>query len=75
MQNNLIELWSLFDFVFPMRLGTLVSFRNQFDIPIRQGGYANASNLQIQTALKCAETLNQDMTTNLSNRLGTWPEL
>jgi DNA excision repair protein ERCC-6 len=29
MQNNLSELWSLFDFVFPMRLGTLVDFRNQ----------------------------------------------
>lgn len=57
MQNNLIELWSLFDFVFPMRLGTLVNFRNQFEIPIRQGGYANASNLQVQTAFKCAETL------------------
>lgn len=57
MQNNLVELWSLFDFVYPMRLGTLVNFRNQFEFPIRQGGYANATNLQIQTALKCAETL------------------
>lgn len=57
MQNNLVELWSLFDFVYPMRLGTLVNFRNQFDFPIRQGGYANATNLQIQTALRCAETL------------------
>ena len=42
MQNNLVELWSLFDFVFPMRLGTLVNFRQQFEFPIRQGGYANA---------------------------------
>ena len=57
MQNNLVELWSLFDFVYPMRLGTLVNFRNQFEFPIRQGGYANATNLQIQTALRCAETL------------------
>lgn len=57
MQNNLTELWSLFDFIFPMRLGTLVNFRNQFEIPIKQGGYANASNLQVETALKCAETL------------------
>jgi DNA excision repair protein ERCC-6 len=57
MQNNLTELWSLFDFVFPMRLGTLVDFRNQFDIPIKLGGYANASNLQVETAMQCAETL------------------
>jgi DNA excision repair protein ERCC-6 len=57
MQNNLTELWSLFDFVFPMRLGTLVNFKNQFEIPIKHGGYANASNLQVETAMKCAETL------------------
>ena len=56
MQNNLTELWSLFDFIFPMRLGTLVNFRNQFETPIKQGGYANASNLQVETALRCAET-------------------
>lgn len=68
MQNNLIELWSLFDFVFPMRLGTLVSFRNQFDIPIRQGGYANASNLQVQTAFKCAETLKDAISPYLLQR-------
>ncbi|KAL3441020.1 SNF2 family N-terminal domain-containing protein [Aspergillus insuetus] len=68
MQNNLTELWSLFDFVFPMRLGTLVNFRNQFDIPIRQGGYANASNLQVQTAAKCAETLKDAISPYLLQR-------
>ena len=68
MQNNLIELWSLFDFIFPMRLGTLVSFRNQFEIPIRQGGYANASNLQVQTAFKCAETLKDAISPYLLQR-------
>ena len=68
MQNNLIELWSLFDFVFPMRLGTLVSFRNQFEIPIRQGGYANASNLQVQTAFKCAEMLKDAISPYLLQR-------
>ncbi|RMZ92705.1 hypothetical protein DV736_g5, partial [Chaetothyriales sp. CBS 134916] len=67
-QNNLVELWSLFDFVFPMRLGTLVSFRNQFEIPIRQGGYANASNLQVQTAYKCAETLKDAISPYLLQR-------
>ncbi len=68
MQNNLVELWSLFDFVFPMRLGTLVNFRTQFEIPIRQGGYANASNLQVQTALKCAETLKDAISPYLLQR-------
>ncbi|MCJ1306657.1 hypothetical protein MMC25_000300 [Agyrium rufum] len=68
MQNNLVELWSLFDFVFPMRLGTLVSFRQQFEFPIRQGGYANASNLQVQTASRCAETLKDTISPYLLQR-------
>ena len=68
MQNNLVELWSLFDFVFPMRLGTLVNFRQQFEFPIRQGGYANASTLQVQTASKCAETLKDTISPYLLQR-------
>lgn len=69
MQNNLTELWSLFDFVYPMRLGTLVSFRTQFEIPIKLGGYANANNLQIMTAQKCAETLKDTISPYLLQRL------
>ncbi|KAK9701560.1 DNA repair protein rhp26 [Basidiobolus ranarum] len=53
-QNNLTELWSLFDFVFPGRLGTLPVFQSQFAIPINLGGFANANNFQVQTAYKCA---------------------
>lgn len=68
MQNNLTELWSLFDFVFPMRLGTLVSFRQQFEFPIKQGGYATASNLQVETAMKCAETLKDTISPYLLQR-------
>jgi DNA excision repair protein ERCC-6 len=57
MQNNLTELWSLFDFVFPGRLGTLPVFQTQFAVPINIGGYANATNIQVQTAYKCAVVL------------------
>ncbi|KAI9274508.1 SNF2 family N-terminal domain-containing protein [Phascolomyces articulosus] len=53
-QNNLKELWSLFDYIFPGRLGTLPVFQTQFSVPINIGGYANASNVQVQTAYKCA---------------------
>ncbi|KAL3425886.1 SNF2 superfamily protein [Phlyctema vagabunda] len=69
MQNNLIELWSLFDFVFPMRLGTLVNFRQAFEVPIKLGGYANATNLQVMTATKCAETLKAAISPYLLQRL------
>lgn len=47
MQNNLKELWSLFDFVFPGKLGTLPVFLEEFAVPITQGGYANASQIQV----------------------------
>jgi len=69
MQNDLKELWSLFDFVFPMRLGTLVNFRQTFEAPIKIGGYANASNLQVLTATKCAETLKEAISPYLLQRL------
>ncbi|KAI0971780.1 SNF2 family N-terminal domain-containing protein [Xylaria arbuscula] len=68
-QNNLVELWSLFDFIYPMRLGTLVDFRKQIEIPIKIGGYANASHLQIMTAEKTAEALKENISPYLLQRL------
>lgn len=68
MQNNLIELWSLFDFINPMRLGSLVAFRHQFEIPIKIGGYANANKVQIMTAQRCAETLKDAISPYLLQR-------
>ena len=47
-QNRLAELWSLFDFVFPGKLGTLPVFQQQFALPIQMGGYSNASAMQVQ---------------------------
>ena len=56
-QNNLRELWSLFDFVFPGRLGTLPAFETEFSEPIKVGGYANATPMQVQLAYRCALVL------------------
>lgn len=36
---SLLQLWSLFDFVFPGKLGTLPVFQSEFEVPIRLGGY------------------------------------
>eukprot|EP01105_Mastigella_eilhardi_P025720 TRINITY_DN708_c0_g1_i2.p1 TRINITY_DN708_c0_g1~~TRINITY_DN708_c0_g1_i2.p1 ORF type:complete len:1169 (-),score=281.23 TRINITY_DN708_c0_g1_i2:98-3604(-) len=58
-QNNLNELWSLFDFVFPGKLGTLPIFQSTFVDAINLGGYANASQIQVQTAYKCAVALRE----------------
>lgn len=52
-QNKLSELWSLFDFVFPGKLGVLPVFEAEFAVPIAVGGYANASPLQVSTAYRC----------------------
>ncbi|KAI9122096.1 hypothetical protein K1719_006785 [Acacia pycnantha] len=56
-QNKLTELWSLFDFVFPGKLGVLPVFEAEFAVPIALGGYANASPLQVSTAYRCAVML------------------
>jgi DNA excision repair protein ERCC-6 len=53
-QNKLSELWSLFDFVFPGKLGVLPVFEAEFAVPIAVGGYSNASPLQVSTAYRCA---------------------
>lgn len=47
MQNNLQELWSLFDFCVPGMLGNLPTFLEHFANPIIQGGYSNATPMQV----------------------------
>ena len=69
MQNNLKELWSLFDFIFPGKLGTLPVFLQQFSTPITQGGYANASTVQVATAYKCATVLKDTISPYLLRRM------
>ncbi|XP_009676141.2 DNA excision repair protein ERCC-6 isoform X2 [Struthio camelus] len=69
MQNNLKELWSLFDFVFPGKLGTLPVFMEQFSVPITMGGYSNASPVQVKTAYKCACVLRDTINPYLLRRM------
>ncbi|KAG8040841.1 hypothetical protein G9C98_001829 [Cotesia typhae] len=57
MQNSLKELWSLFDFILPGKLGTIDAFIEYCATPITKGGYANASVLQEATALQVATML------------------
>ncbi|KAI5802729.1 SNF2 family N-terminal domain-containing protein [Pyronema domesticum] len=68
-QNNLVELWSIFDFVYPGCLGTLPTFKQEFEIPIRIGGYKNASNIQVQTATQCALSLKATISPYLLRRM------
>lgn len=70
-QNNLNELWSLFDFIYPGKLGTLPVFQQQFVLPINTGGYANATNIQVQTGYKCAVALRDLISPYLLRRVKT----
>ncbi|VDL90005.1 unnamed protein product [Schistocephalus solidus] len=69
MQNNLKELWSIFDFVNVGKLGSLPDFLQNFAVPITQGGYATSSPVQVETAYRCACTLRNLLAPFLLRRL------
>ncbi|CAF4900569.1 unnamed protein product [Pieris macdunnoughi] len=68
MQNSLQELWSLFDFMRPGLLGTHSAFMEHFAVPITQGGYANATDMQEATALEIAKALKAIITPYMLRR-------
>jgi len=68
MQNSLKELWSLFDFILPGKLGTLPVFLEHCATPITRGGYANATSLQEATALQVATMLKDTITPYMLRR-------
>lgn len=51
-QNNLGELWSIFDFVNHGLLGSYTSFYEEFEEVISMGGYGNASTSQVEKSYK-----------------------
>lgn len=61
--------WSIFDFVFPGRLGTLPAFETEFADPIKRGGYSNASPMQVQLSYRCALLLKDLINPYLLRRL------
>jgi len=58
-QNNLQELWSLFDFICPGRLGTLPVFLEEFAEPIEKGGLVGANETKVAAAYQCAMALRE----------------
>ncbi|XP_032674323.1 DNA excision repair protein ERCC-6-like isoform X2 [Odontomachus brunneus] len=71
MQNSLKELWSLFDFILPGKLGTLSVFLEHCAAPIMRGGYTNATPLQEATALQVATMLKNTITPYMLRRTKT----
>ena len=66
---SLTHRWSIFDFVFPGRLGTLPAFETEFATPIKKGGYSNATPIQVQLAYRCALILKDLINPYLLRRL------
>nr|QDO16447.1 DNA excision repair protein ERCC-6 [Crypthecodinium cohnii]USW07847.1 DNA excision repair protein ERCC-6 [Crypthecodinium cohnii] len=58
-QNNLQELWSLFDFICPGRLGTLPVFLEEFAEPIEKGNLVGANETKVAAAYQCAMALRE----------------
>jgi DNA excision repair protein ERCC-6 len=56
-QNKLVELWSLFNFVHPQLLGDLNHFVNEFETPIKHGSFRGASPHQTQLAYEYSRQL------------------
>ena len=52
LQNKLTELWALFDFVYPGKLGDLPTFKKAFETPINTAGFSFAQPSQVALAYK-----------------------
>lgn len=51
-QNNLRELWSIFNFINPKKLGSYNDFFEEYEEPIQRGLYTNATKETIEKAYK-----------------------
>ena len=58
-QNNLHEMWSLFDYVCPGLLGTSRTFKGEFENPINLGCHKKASLPEIELGLELARQLKE----------------
>lgn len=69
-QNNLRELFSLFEFVYPGLLGSdLRDFSEHFEMPIREGHHRGASSLAIATGDRCSKTLRETVKPYMLRRI------
>ena len=69
LQNNLKELWSLIDFVFPGRLGTIEAFVSSFVVPISRGIYSNATRQAASLGYQCSLMLQDSISPFILRRL------
>ncbi|CAB3401755.1 unnamed protein product [Caenorhabditis bovis] len=68
-QNNLYELWSLIEFVYPGKLGPLKAFHANIIKPIHDGSFLNASDAKKAIAHQCAIVLQHAVCPYILRRL------
>lgn len=51
-QNNLKELWAIFDFINPGKLGSFADFCEEYEEPINRGHFSNANKFAIEKSYK-----------------------
>ncbi|KAF7683479.1 DNA repair and recombination protein RAD26 [Astathelohania contejeani] len=68
-QNNLSELWTIFNFINPGKLGSYSSFLEEFEDPIRQGGYKRASDSAVEEGYRANIHLRSIISPYIKRRL------
>lgn len=68
MQNNLQELWSLFNFVEPNLLGNMQFFEKEFVDTIMKGGFSKATNIEKEKSQLCIRKLKQLILSHILRR-------
>ncbi|KAK9238071.1 hypothetical protein V1525DRAFT_402348 [Lipomyces kononenkoae] len=68
-QNNVLELWSLFDFLMPGFLGTEKVFNDRFSKPITQGRNSKSSSKEQEAGALALEALHKQVLPFLLRRL------
>ncbi|KAF2744894.1 hypothetical protein M011DRAFT_470196 [Sporormia fimetaria CBS 119925] len=68
-QNNVLELWSLFDFLMPGFLGTEKVFQERFAKPIAQSRFAKSSSKEQEKGALAIEALHKQVLPFLLRRL------
>jgi TATA-binding protein-associated factor len=68
-QNNVLELWSLFDFLMPGFLGTEKIFQDRFAKPIAQSRFAKSSSKEQEAGALAIESLHKQVLPFLLRRL------
>jgi TATA-binding protein-associated factor len=68
-QNNVLELWSLFDFLMPGFLGTEKVFQERFAKPIAQSRFAKSSSKEQERGALAIEALHKQVLPFLLRRL------